>query len=75
MRGKVRWKKEQRLKPNDWTLRCGPTKKVCFKTAEAAHVRAGEILSEPDCNAKEFRAYLCQYCNQWHLSSKQSYQS
>jgi hypothetical protein len=67
MRGNVKWKNEQK---SAQFLRCGPTKKVCFKTAEAANVRAARILSEPDCSVRAFRVYLCYYCSQWHLSSK-----
>jgi hypothetical protein len=44
------------------------TRKVCFRSAEAAHVRAGEILSEGARDTDRFRAYACQYCGMWHLT-------
>ena len=50
--------------------RCGATRKIMFKSHEAAVLRAGEILDQPDANAKQFRAFRCVYCDGWHLTSK-----
>lgn len=51
--------------------RCGPTRKRRFPSAEAAHVRAAEILSRIEAGyTLVFRAYKCGYCGGWHLTSK-----
>jgi len=64
--------------------RCGPTGKHRFKSAAHALHRAAEILNsydaDPDSDqpepAKQYtqpktlRAYLCQFCGGYHLTSK-----
>ena len=49
--------------------RCGMTGKRRFHSQEAALIRGGEILTEPRCRQREFRAYLCEYCAGWHLTT------
>jgi hypothetical protein len=48
--------------------RCGVTRKRIFKSCEAALMVAGE-LSTDDGRIKPNRAYKCQYCGGWHLTS------
>jgi hypothetical protein len=54
-------------------MKCGPTKKVMFKTRRGAEIRAQEILDE-ESNRKykvnSFRIYHCIYCNSYHLTTK-----
>lgn len=47
--------------------RCGPTKKVMFKSHEQAVERIGEIFEEgtPE---KSLRAYRCSFCGGWHIT-------
>lgn len=49
--------------------RCGPAKKMMFKSHEAAMIRAVEIMTE-DPTAKGFRSYQCKWCGSWHLTSQ-----
>jgi predicted RNase H-like nuclease len=53
--------------------RCGATRKVIFKTERGALNRAVEIFNE-DTNRKattdQFRAYVCEYCGKYHLTTK-----
>lgn len=50
--------------------RCGATRKVCFKSHAAAMARACEILGGDDPRAMQFRAYRCEYCGLFHITSK-----
>mgnify|MGYP001608149830 CR=1 FL=1 len=50
--------------------RCGPTSKVIFKSYNAAIFRAEEILKSESSRSNYFRAYKCEYCGFWHLTSK-----
>lgn len=59
-------------------MRCGPTKKVAFKTHELALIRGGEILTQETNRRhtpKAFRAYHCKYCGQYHLTEDKSLDS
>jgi hypothetical protein len=56
--------------PKPRAAKYGPTRKVCFPSHEAALARAGEILQEAD-SPGFFRAYLCQFCNPYHLSTRE----
>lgn len=49
--------------------KCGHTGKVCFKSHQHAMHRAMTILSNMAGNG-QFRAYECQWCGLWHLTSK-----
>ena len=51
--------------------RCGATRKVLFNSHEAAMLRAGEIL-DGESDATWLRAYRCQFCGGWHLTSKEA---
>ena len=53
-------------------MRCGVTKKIAFKSHEAALMRGGEILtneSKRKYTPNAFRAYKCQFCGFFHLSA------
>jgi hypothetical protein len=63
--------RELRTKPR---TRCGFTDKVCFPSERSALERAGEILDgqhnrRATNRASNFRAYRCEYCSQFHLTS------
>lgn len=49
---------------------CHLTGKVRFGTHEAALQRAGEILASGARRCTQFRAYLCDHCAGYHLTSK-----
>jgi hypothetical protein len=49
--------------------RCGRTGKTGFKSHDAALLAAGDILNRPNCHARQFRAYRCQYCGLYHLAT------
>jgi hypothetical protein len=54
-------------------MRCGPTKKVMFKTRRGAEIRAQEIIEEESnrkYHANAFRIYQCEYCGKYHLTTK-----
>jgi hypothetical protein len=46
-----------------------PCTKRRFKDHEAADTRIAEIMQEEDGNHKPVRAYLCNKCDGWHLTS------
>lgn len=53
--------------------RCGHTGKVSFKTEEGALNRGGQIWDEGGnrrFTPNQWRAYRCQYCNSFHLTSQ-----
>lgn len=53
--------------------RCGVTGKVIFRTEGAAKQRIKEILSEETNRANNYlRAFQCNRCGYWHLTSKQN---
>lgn len=52
------------------TNRCGVTRKVIFRSERSALDRGGEILEAGARGARHFRAYACQYCGGYHISSK-----
>lgn len=51
---------------------CRKSGKVKFKTHEKALHRGGEIITGKRnfTNIRHFRAYLCDFCNFWHLTKK-----
>jgi len=49
--------------------RCGKTKKVCYRSHDAALVAACDIMAKPDCDARQFRAYHCLNCGFFHLTT------
>jgi len=50
-------------------VKCGATGKIMFKTHEAALERAAEIMGQ-DQTASLKRAYKCQYCGKYHITSQ-----
>jgi hypothetical protein len=55
-------------------MKCGVTKKVIFKSYNSAIVRITQILSDEsnkDYTPRQFRAYKCEYCGKYHLTSKE----
>lgn len=55
--------KPDKFKPTHKGHLCGPTRKIIFKSHQAATRRGMEIL-------RAFRAYPCVYCGGWHLTHK-----
>lgn len=55
---------------------CGPTKKRGFKTEKGAINRIQEIFDGQGIENKHtpnsLRAYKCEYCGNYHLTSKES---
>lgn len=51
--------------------RCRRTGKVGYKSHDAAMLAGSFVLDQPDCRVRSFRAYLCQYCGLWHLTSQE----
>jgi hypothetical protein len=49
--------------------RCGATRKRMFKSWEAA-MQFYRALGE-DCRAEQMRAYQCQFCSSFHLTSQE----
>lgn len=49
--------------------KCGLTGKVMFGSQEHAFQRGGEILAG-DPHAVSFRAYRCEFCGKFHLTTK-----
>lgn len=62
-------KSEKRKLADIGKNRCGPARKVMFKSHEAAMIRAVEIMTE-DPAVKGFRSYQCKWCGGWHLTSQ-----
>lgn len=55
------------------SLRCGVTKKVCFRTEQGAINRGAEIVDEETnrrFTPQSFRAYHCLFCGGYHLTGK-----
>ena len=52
------------------TFRCGKTRKTGYKSHDAAMLAACHVMEQPDCRVQSFRAYLCQWCGLWHLTSQ-----
>jgi hypothetical protein len=65
-----RRKSFERNRDRQRTDRCGPTRKVRFASHEAAFSRAGEILDRNNPRTAGFRAYQCNHCLGWHLTSQ-----
>lgn len=56
-------------------MKCGVTKKVMFKSYGHATNKIGEILDNKDNSNRKFtpnmwRAYSCEYCGGWHITTK-----
>lgn len=64
------WKKRERGQARQDTSRCPHTHKTRFVTHEAALQRAGEILTGRNPRATAFRAYRCDKCGGYHITSK-----
>ena len=50
--------------------RCAATGKRMFHSQEEALAAADRRLQDPHCNAASFRAYPCNQCGRWHLTSQ-----
>lgn len=50
--------------------RCGPTGKAIFKSLRSAMDRAEEIRVESSNSVRFKRAYRCDFCGWYHLTSK-----
>ena len=50
--------------------RCGPTGKRRYKTAAGAMIDGASLVQSEAWKSNTVRAYLCQYCRGYHLTSK-----
>lgn len=54
--------------------RCGPTRKIRYRTKSAAHMALAAVqlrlVEQLDHRRREQRAYSCDFCGGWHLTSR-----
>lgn len=51
-------------------MRCKRTGKLCFKTKESALCFGVRAMFKPKWKTKLVRAYYCQFCKKWHITSQ-----
>ena len=54
--------------------RGGRTGRRGYRTHDAAMLAACGVMARPQCNTRLFRAYHYDFCNLWHLTSKEARQ-
>jgi hypothetical protein len=59
----------QEHKPSKKLGRCGATKKVCFKSIDAALSRAADIMESGKARCRGMRGFKCSSCGFYHLTS------